>query len=208
MTAEKPNLANTKTSGGTTKEINSPKSPKSANNSSTSHQNDGPSIPKLAQGVVANTVISINNAIPAHGCDIKLPLLTESIKTKFKKYIETETKNLENFTTWISTNVISPIVEAIKNAVKAIKDRIKQIQKYINKVKKIIKDIQEFIQAVQELIAFIMTLPARLLQLIANCMAALQTGLTNMVKTAITANSASASATTDSASKTIPTANT
>ena len=205
MTADKPNLANTKTSGGTTKEINSPKAPKSANNSSTSYQNDGPSIPKLAQGVVANTVISINNAIPAHGCDIKLPVLLEGLQTKFKNTIATETNNLENFTTWITTNVITPIVEAIKNAVKAVKARIKQIQKYIDKIKKIIKEIQEFIQAVQELIAFLMTLPARLLQLIANCMAALQNGLINIVKTSFAANSASSAATTNSATQTVPT---
>lgn len=208
MSSDKPNTANTKISGGTTKETNPPKAPNSANNSSTSYQNDGSSIPKLAQGVVANTVISINNSIPAHGCDIKLPLLSESIQTKFKKYFETETKNLENFTTWISTNVISPIVETIKNAVKAIKARIKQVQKYINKIKKIVKDMQEFIQSVQELIAFVMTLPSRLLQLIANCMTALQTGLTDMIKSAVTANSEAASASIDNATKTIPAANT
>ena len=199
---DKPNLANTKSSGGTTRESNPPKFRSDAVNSSISHQRSGPSLPKASQGVIANTIISINNSIPAHGCDIKLPVLFQGIQTKFKKFIETETKNLQNFATWLSTDVISPIVEAIKNAVKAVKDRIKQIQKYIDKIKKIVEDIKEFIQEVQEVIAFIMSLPAKLMQLVANCLSALQSGLTTMVQSAVDAGTASSSATTNAATKT------
>lgn len=202
---DKPNLANTKISGGTTKETNPPKVTTKAVNSSSSAQKGGSSLPKSSQGVVANTVIAINNANPSHGCDVKVPLMMENVKTKLTNFIKTETNDLQNFATWLSTDVISPIVEAIKNAVKAIKDRIKQIQKYIDKIKKVVQDVQEFIKDVQELITFIMSLPAKLMQLIMSCMSALQNSLTNMVTSSITGTAAAAAANTSAGSATAPT---
>ena len=62
------------------KETSPPKPPTGAPNSSSVTQLEGSSLPKAAQGVVANTIISINNAIPAHGCNIKLPVLFDKIQ--------------------------------------------------------------------------------------------------------------------------------
>ena len=184
------------------KETSPPKPPANAPNSSSVSQLDGSSLPKAAQGVVANTIISINNAIPAHGCDIKLPLLSDKIQIQFKQLIQSEQQALQNFVQWLSSDVISPIVEAIKQAVKSVMDRIKEIQKYIDKLMKIVKEIQQFISAIQELITFLMTLPARLMQLIANCLGALQSSLVGMVKTSFSANLSSSSASTSSATQT------
>ena len=194
-------------SNGTPKESNPPKPPANAPNSAQTTQQNGSSLPKAAQGVVANTIISINNAIPAHGCSIKLPVMFDKIEIQFKQLFQSESNRLQEFVTWL-TGSLSPLVETIKQAVKAIKDRINEIMKYVEKLQKIIKEIQEFIQEVQQLIAFMMSLPARLMQLVANCLSALQSSLTTMVTTSLSANSASSKASTSNATKTNSTSET
>ena len=117
------------------KESNPPAPPKDAPNSSPTTQLDGSSLPKAAQGVVANTIISINNAIPAHGCSIKLPVIFDKIEIQFKKYVTIEGINLAKFGTWLGES-IEPIVESIKNAVKALKDKLKIIMDYVKKIQR------------------------------------------------------------------------
>lgn len=191
-------------SDGTPEEPNPPKPPPKAPNSSPVSQEDGSSLPKAIQGVLAKTTTDLNNLIPAHGCDIKLPALFEKIQIQFKQFLTAETNRLQEFGTWLG-GAIAPIVEEIKQAVKAIKDRIKEIQKYIDKVKKIIEEIKEWITVVQEVLSFLLSLPARLLQLVANCLNALTSSLGTMFKTSLNAAGAAADANTSAGSKTNPT---
>jgi len=183
-----PNYAPQKySSNGTPKEVKPPVPPPGASNSSPVSQQDGSSLPKFAQGIIANTTTALNNTLPAHTCSIKLPALFKKIKVEFELFPAVNTKALEDFAQWVSTDLIDPVVEMIKNAVKAIKAKIKEIEVYVNWVKKQIKTLKEWIDAAQELITFMMSLPAKLLQLVTNCLTALQNSMVTMVKNQVKA---------------------
>lgn len=191
---DQPNLASSKTTNGTPKETNTPKTPEGVN-SSISKQNNGPSLPKLSQGVLANTATSINNALPAHGCPVKMQVMFDKFELKMKQLIEAEVKELSEFFTWKAESFAPPIVETIKNAIQTVMDMVKEIQRYIDILKELINDIMEFIKELQELIQAIMGLAARLMQMVMDCLGALTGALGKMVTTQIDAvkNAASAS---------------
>lgn len=193
---DQPNLASSKTTNGTPKEINTPKTPQGVN-SSISKQNNGPSLPKLSQGVLANTATAINNTLPAHGCPIKMQVMFEKFELKLKQLIEAEMKELAEFFTWEGESFAPPIVETIKNAIQTVKDMIKEIQRYIDILKEIINDIMEFIKELQELIQAIMALAARLMQMVMDCLGALTGALGKMINTQLDAIKSAATASTD-----------
>lgn len=175
-TYDKPNIAPKSKDG---KETNPPKSV-SYNNSSSSSQNDGPSLPKSAQGVLRDTLTEWNNAIPTSGCPIKLPNIIAKLETKLKLTTETEVSRVAEWGKKLG-ELIAPIVEVIDNAVSALNSFMKQIKKYIDDLMEIIKEIQEWVQLAMDFINFVMSLPARLMKLIENCLNAVMTGVQEYV---------------------------
>lgn len=165
---------------GTPKESNPPKPPSDAPNSSPVTQKDGSSLPKTVQGVFANTVVSINNAIPAHGCSIKLPAMFKKIEQQAKMFPQVNAQRLVKFAEWLGAQ-INPVIEAIKNFIKAIMAKIKIIMKFVKWIQKQIRKIMEWVSLFQEFIGFVMTLPAKLAQLVANCLAAAQSYASTLI---------------------------
>lgn len=171
----------TYSSNGTPKETNPPKPPAKAPNSSPTTQMDGSSLPKTVQGVFKGTITDLNNAIPAHGCSIKLPALMAKIKQETKLFPQINTKRLVEFATWLGVQ-ISPIVEGIKNFIRAIQAKIKIIMKFVKWIQKQIKIITEWVALFSEFMAFLLTVPEKLLKLVANCLNAVQNFATNVIK--------------------------
>lgn len=158
---------------------NPPKPPANAPNSSPITQENGPSLPKQAQGVLAKTTTDINNLFPVAGCPIKLPALFQKLQTKFTLFPQVEGNRLKEWGTKLG-EFLAPIVEVIDQAIKTIKKFVKELKEYIDKILEIVKEIQEWITLVTDFIQFALSLPARLAQLIANCLASLVNGLKTM----------------------------
>lgn len=177
--ADEPNLAKTKSNNGKTVEVNQPTPPKGLN-SSISHQNNGPSLAKVTQGVLANTMTEINNVIPVAGCPIKLPNLLGKINTKFKLFPQVETNRLKEWGEKLG-EMIMPILDQINSWIKAIKKMIDEIMSYVKEIMNLIKDIQEWIKLTMDFVNFIMSLPGRLAQLVSNCLSALMKGVSSFV---------------------------
>ena len=171
----------TYSSNGSPNETNPPKPPSNAPNSSPVSQMDGSSLPKTVQGVFKDTITDINNMIPAHGCSIKLPALMAKIKQETKLLPQINTQRLTEFATWLGAQV-NPIVEGIKNFIKAIQAKIKIIMKFVKWIQKQIKIIMQWVELFSEFMSFLMTLPAKLMQLVANCLSAIQSFATSVIK--------------------------
>lgn len=201
-TSDNPNLAKTQDVNGKTVETNKPSAPTGVN-SSNAYQSAGSSIAKPAQGILANTMTSINNVIPAAGCPIKLPNLMEKLQSDLKLWIQTEENRVNEWVGKLS-DFVDPLVEEIKHAISAVNQMIKEIQYYINQIKKVIQEIQQFMQELTAFLNFLLTLPGRLINLIQNCVSQLVGGSGGLVSTATTALNNAASNTTPPTNTTQP----
>ena len=138
-------------------------------NSSFEWQKPGSSINALSQGVVANTMIAINDSSLMHACDITPDTLYTVYSGTLKLVFGIESARVARLAIWGSESA-SPIIEAIKN-IKTILDNInKTITKYVKYIKDAVEEIKQFIQAIQTLIAFLASLPAKLAELVQNCL--------------------------------------
>jgi hypothetical protein len=197
--ADKPNLAQTKSSGGKTVETNPPVAPKGVN-SSIRYQNDGSSLPKTSQGILESTQTYLNNLIPAHGCPIDFPAIKDQFETWLKNLISTETNRGTDFATWLPGSMV-PIVEAIGNAIKAIKSMIKMIEKLVKEIQKIVKMIQQWITEIMQFIQFVMSLPARLMNILMECISSFQGAALGVIKDGVNAAGSAISSAASSAAK-------
>ena len=202
-TSDNPNLAKTQDVNGKTVESNKPTAPAGVN-SSNAYQTSGSSLAKPAQGILANTMTSINNVIPAAGCPIKLPNLMEKLQADLKLWIQTEENRVKEWVGKLS-DFVDPLVEEIKHAIAAVQQMIKEIQYYISQIQKVIQEIQQFMQELTAFLNFLMTLPARLVNLIQNCVNQLVGGSGGLMSTATTALNSAASNTTPPSNTTQPT---
>lgn len=168
---------------GTPKETKSPKSPTNAPNSGPKSQLNGSSLPKPAQGVIAQTITDINNALPVAGCPISLPAIFTQLQTKMELIPLTMQNVIKEYATELAA-AADPLVQDIMNAIETVKKWIDIVKKWVDEIMEYVKLIQKWILDTIELINFIMTLPERLMRLVINCMNKLISGVTEFVGSA------------------------
>ena len=138
-------------------------------NSSNLWQAPGSSLNKLAQGIVANTNIDIQNSSLFHACDPAVNGTYTIFGTKFKVKSLIEANSMSSYAAKVP-EWATPIIETITMVVKAVKQVVQQIKDFVEFIQKTIQEIQQFIEAVTTLINLIASLPAKLLALLSDCL--------------------------------------